>query len=254
MIPDNEYETLNTPEACRRFREQYQDTAFRSAYALTGSYTQAETLTQVFFEQMQREYRDRPLPDALELYILSRMNYLYAKGVELVQPAPASPFREAEQPQTVHQEAVSPETAPKEGVLLGQVYYVPSQELAGTVRAASPELLQFVSRQAAEQAPPVPEQKQTTMQEPVQAPEQAPREPDAHTVQAVFDPEVTAMWTPAMEGENPVQVSAVLPPKPKKAPVSDATPRSIPLTVTNTILMLAAIGAVVFLISSLHLF
>lgn len=230
-------------------RQQYQEAVFRSAYALTNNLTQAQGLTQVFFEQLSQEFQDGKLPESMDLYILSKMNYLYAKGWA----APSSPYQQptktCEPPQT------------SGGILLGQVVYHPTLELEQVVCAPS----------AVPQPPVIPktEGPRPTVSQPPTAPQQAPAAaskptvseqppapmsaaPENAVIQAVFDPEITALWTPDIEGENPAQVSAILPPpKPQKARVTEKSASSIPLTITNTILVLLAIAAVVFLVTSL---
>lgn len=238
MIADNAYGMLNTPEACQRFREQYQDTVFRSAYTLSGSYTRAQALTEAFFDETQQTYRERPLPDAMEMYILSRVNFLFAKGAELHRP------EKSPQPLWAQKE-LSSSPASGEGILLGQVFYVPSRDLAQTALSREPE--RDAPKQAAADVSAVEKR-----EEPSAKPPEPPR--DENTIRAVFDPEITRMWTPEMEGEHPRRVEAVVPPKPKKAFAEASAPRSVPLTVINTVLTLTAIGAAVFLIFSLGIF
>lgn len=84
---------------------------------------------------------------------------------------------------------------------------------------------------------------------------------------AVFDPEVTELWTPAMEAGNPVEVTAIWPPEtagetperadavlPRKRRTSGLSGSDICsalLSVVNGILFFSALGAAIYLITSL---
>lgn len=67
-------------QAQQAFRARAGDSVFRAAYALTGTPRQARQLTQALFEDMERTHGGRPPSGAPELYMLSRINLIYARG------------------------------------------------------------------------------------------------------------------------------------------------------------------------------
>lgn len=137
---------LDTPQARDAFRTKYDDSVFRTAYAITGSHREAQQLTQALFEDVEKSFARKSLPDTPELYLLSRIHLIYARGEwrrqKVTEPAAFSPKMRVQQTHTPDQgssgsmnpgaevEAVCPGS-----VLLGQVVYIPQGSLTQAVPA-----------------------------------------------------------------------------------------------------------------------
>ena len=137
---------LDTPQARDAFRTKYDDSVFRTAYAITGSHREAQQLTQALFEDVEKTFARKSLPDTPELYLLSRIHLIYARGEwrrqKVTEPVAFSPKMRVQQTHAPDQgssgsmnpgaevEAVCPGS-----VLLGQVVYIPQGSLTQAVPA-----------------------------------------------------------------------------------------------------------------------
>ena len=299
---------LDSQEARRAFRSRYDECIFRAAYSLTRSYHQAQQLKRALFAQVEDDFCDRPLPGATELFLLSQLNLLYARGTWRQAPG-ATPIGEisvADAPQEF-QPADAPSgrgasladaVAQPEGgmVTLGEVVYIPrgrapgsafvppeatseekpSAPVAHTQAAPKPrravrkrertqESGQEIVRQeivgqeeSAPPAQPLSEQKEEARQAPAAAPQnrqesKADENAAKGAPASIYDPELTAEWSPNMDEEQPPLPKPEAPKEQEPAPQQEEsrkTPekrRSVPLTLFNCALALGLVAAGIYL-------
>lgn len=220
---------LDTPEARAEFRSKYFDSAFKAAFSITGSYSDAEPLARQLFDSMEQRFKDVPLPKGVELYILSQINLLYAKmDMTTDRRAPAT--------RTYAVSAAEPEPL-----------------------TANPEPFTVGPEPTAEQEPVAPPPAAPAAAEPVAPPPPAPRR-DAD-LRERYDPALTELWMPDDDTAPPKTGAAE--PEPdmaaQSAPPEDGdgsaeNERSIPLTILNTVLFIALMGSAVFALAEAGLF
>lgn len=257
---------LDSKEACEEFRNRYFDSAFKAAFSITGTYSDAEALTRRLFEDMEARFENVELPSAPELYILSHINLLYAKGGVAYrrkpQSAPAKSTGAATPPEAKAPAKSQPAKAPTVGVdtvasvpqgaPMGQVYYIQQPVLLQT----TPITLTAITPQMADK-PESPAAPPAAEPAPAPAPEPVERDGAGNTKEQ-YDPKLTELWRPGSEPERgvaqPERAAAVgeasRPGGAEDGGAEDEAPeedeRSIPLTIVNTVLLLGLLCSLVF--------
>lgn len=224
MARQTEGRMLDSKEACEELRERYFDSAFKTAYSITGSYSEADALARRLFENMEARFHSEPLPSVLELYILSQINLLYAKGDVQYKRTPSATAPPSKP-------APTPEASPR-----------PPEEPQPDVKEPTPERPAEAPKAAAP-TPPAPE------------PGSGGRSEEQ------YDHRLTELWIPGSEQERqnePAQASS--PEMEETAPVDTAAAaqtdneRSVPLTIANTVLFLVLLGSAAFALAEMGLF
>lgn len=216
---------LDTPQARDAFRMKYDDSVFRTAYAITGLHREAQQLTQALFEDVEKTFARKTLPDAPELYLLSRIHLIYARGdwrrQKVTQRAAFSQGMPAQQPYEPERSDLRSFVPGEEGaaalsgsVLLGQVVYIPQGSLTQAVpamervhrrrrrvvipAAEEPVPVEIPSVIAAPAEPAVPVAEAVPVREPEPAPEAAADAEPAVAVEPApaKEPEAVAKPTP----------------------------------------------------------
>lgn len=321
---------LDSQEARRAFRSRYDECIFRAAYSLTGSYHQAQQLKRALFAQVEDDFCDRPLPGATELFLLSQLNLLYARGTwrqapgvtpigEISVTDATQEFQPADAPSGRGASLADAVAQPEGGmVTLGEVVYIPRGRAPGSAfvppeatseerpsapvlrTQAAPEatseekpsapvlraqaapkprravrkrertqesgqeiVRQEIVRQEESIAPaqPLSEQKEEARPVPAAAPQnrqesKADENAAKGAPASIYDPELTAEWSPNMDEEQPPLPKPEAPKEQEPAPQQEEsrkTPekrRSVPLTLFNCALALGLVAAGIYLVLS----
>lgn len=235
---------LDTQEQIQAFRQCYAQPVYEKAFALTNNADRAKELTEQVFALMQTRFEHRGLPQNSLVYMKAQLTLMHDRAFAVVV--------------TEKQEIVTPELyvvageQPGQQIASGQArrrrqtQAVNEKEAAQASMAAKPEA-DAATVQGAEAVQP------ETVQAPDSAVQAAVPEQEVAEKAAVYNEQLTAMWTPGQqfdleELEAQKEVAEAIPDE------KPSEKRSVWLSIINTALVLVLIVAIAFVLAEFGVF